>query len=43
MNKKIILVEETIAKYQKIRDTEEGDDKIKEVRRTREKHINYPF
>ena len=42
MNKKIILVEETIAKYQKVRDTVEGDGKIKEDRRT-QVDVNYPF
>ena len=38
MNKKIILLEETIAKYQKIRDADEGE----EVRRA-QVGVHYPF
>ena len=42
MNKKIILVEETITKYQKVRDTIEGWGKIKEDRRTKD-DVDYPL
>ena len=42
MNKKIISVEETIAKYQRARDTIEGDGKIKEDRRP-QVDVNYSF